>query len=476
MSFTLSKEVNSDKVFLVRFSKLTEKRLDPNYQHLFEKFLEEIHKSPFPIERLKDSISYLQYGTSERATEKPVGTAVLRMANMQKDEWDLKKLKYLQVSQKEKEHYLLKNGDLLFNRTNSKELVGKCTEFDLDGEYIFASYLIRVRLNTKKLLPQYVTAFLSSNLGRMQIDAVSRQIAGMTNVNAEEIKDLLIPVPNLTLQRLIVKKMKDAFIFKHKKEQEAEKLLGSIDDYLLKELEIELHDEEDNCVDGRMFTRQFNEMSGQRFDPNFYKPEFYRRVKSITNGDFIKIGSIAFFRNETWDGDSFWDNEFPYIEIGEIDIPFGKIRKISYILKTKAPSRAKMVVHKGDVLVSLTRPSRGAITQYLEDESVIASTGFCVIKSVDENEVSKRFLYHLLRSKIILEQFEQRSSGGNYPAITMEEVKNTLLPLPQQKSQQVEISKHIDGIYFKAEQLKREADSILKIAKAEVERMILGEV
>jgi hypothetical protein len=89
---------------------------------------------------------------------------------------------------------------LPFNRTNSKELVGKCGIFSLTGEYVFASYLIRVRLKHGTLLPDYVTAFLSSSFGRIQIDAVSRQIAGMTNINAEEIRELLIPILDHTTQ------------------------------------------------------------------------------------------------------------------------------------------------------------------------------------------------------------------------------------------------------------------------------------
>jgi type I restriction enzyme S subunit len=89
-------------------------------------------------------------------------------------------------------------------------LVGKCNVFDLQGEYVFASYLMRVRMkHNSGLRPEYVVAYLGSSLGRLQIDAVSRQIAGMTNINAEEIRELLIPVPPRTVQDRICTRVAD---------------------------------------------------------------------------------------------------------------------------------------------------------------------------------------------------------------------------------------------------------------------------
>jgi type I restriction enzyme, S subunit len=99
-------------------------------------------------------------------------------------------------------------GRILFNRTNSKELVGKCNVFDMDEPFVFASYLMRVRLRPNaELLPGFVVAYMASSLGRIQIDAVSRQIAGMTNINAEEVRELLVPIPPKSVQAHICKQI-----------------------------------------------------------------------------------------------------------------------------------------------------------------------------------------------------------------------------------------------------------------------------
>ena len=87
----------------------------------------------------------VQYGTSCRSVEEEVGTPVLRIPNLQLDGWALDDLKYLELSEKELANYRLERGDILLNRTNgSRELVGKCEVFDFDGDWAFASYLIRL--------------------------------------------------------------------------------------------------------------------------------------------------------------------------------------------------------------------------------------------------------------------------------------------------------------------------------------------
>ncbi|EUB20717.1 restriction endonuclease subunit S, partial [Fusobacterium sp. CM22] len=87
-----------------------------------------------------------QYGTSKKATSIVGKFPILRMNNITySGEMDYKDLKYIELSDSEKEKFLLKKGELLFNRTNSKELVGKTGLFNLDIPMAFAGYLIRIK-------------------------------------------------------------------------------------------------------------------------------------------------------------------------------------------------------------------------------------------------------------------------------------------------------------------------------------------
>src|SRR5205085_5540611 len=135
----------------------------------------------------------------------------------------------VQLNPETKEQFLVKPDDILFNRTNSKELVGKCDVFREQGDWVFASYLIRVRLDESKALPIFVSDFLNTSAGRVQIDRVSRQIIGMSNVNAEELQDLLIPLPPLEIQQVLVAEMETARESRRRKLAEADALLSSLD-------------------------------------------------------------------------------------------------------------------------------------------------------------------------------------------------------------------------------------------------------
>lgn len=194
----------------------------------------------FPLVPLRQLLTRAQYGISELATSEHKGLPILRMNNLQAEGWDLSSLKYIELQPKEVARYLLQPGDILFNRTNSKELVGKCEVFREAGAWVFASYLIRVTVNSGKVLPDFVSLFLNTPAGRAQIDRVSRQIVGMSNVNAEELQDLIIPLPSLSVQRTLIVEMEAAREARRQKLLKADELLASLGPYTLATLKIDL--------------------------------------------------------------------------------------------------------------------------------------------------------------------------------------------------------------------------------------------
>lgn len=129
------------------------------------------------------------------------------MNNIVDGQLDLTSLKYISLSDSERSKLLLEDGDILFNRTNSKELVGKCAVFHEIADYVFASYLIRLRVIPEKASPDFVAHTINSPIGRLQINALSRQIIGQANINTEEIKSLIIPLPPLTTQVAIMNRI-----------------------------------------------------------------------------------------------------------------------------------------------------------------------------------------------------------------------------------------------------------------------------
>jgi len=150
--------------------------------------------------RIADYLADTQYGVSE-AMEAHGTHAVLRMNSLTTGGWlDLSELKYANLAKKDADNTTLQNGDLLFNRTNSKELVGKCAIWrDAPGAFSFASYLVRLRLRDG-MLPEYLWATLNSAYGKYRLINAAKQAVSMANVSPTDLGRITVPLPSLQLQ------------------------------------------------------------------------------------------------------------------------------------------------------------------------------------------------------------------------------------------------------------------------------------
>ena len=141
-----------------------------------------------------------QYGTSKKATSVVGEFPILRMNNITYfGEMDYKDLKYIELSNSEKEKFLLKKGELLFNRTNSKELVGKTGLFNLDIPMAFAGYLIRIK-PSNLIHSKFLLFFMNSEFMKKLLYNKAKNIVGMANINAKELEDFSIILPPIELQ------------------------------------------------------------------------------------------------------------------------------------------------------------------------------------------------------------------------------------------------------------------------------------
>lgn len=138
-----------------------------------------------------------EYGSSAKTNEDTSGVPVLRMGNISDGVLSFDSLKYLPGDHDEFPKLFLEPGDLLFNRTNSPELVGKTAVFRSAASraFSFASYLIRVRLVRGGALPEFVAAFINSSYGRQWVKSVVTQQVGQANVNGTKLQALRIPLP-----------------------------------------------------------------------------------------------------------------------------------------------------------------------------------------------------------------------------------------------------------------------------------------
>lgn len=150
-----------------------------------------------------------QYGLSVEAGS--MGQyPMLRMMNMEDGRVVENDLKYIDLSASEFEKYRLYDGDILFNRTNSYDLVGRTGVYHLGAEHVFASYLVRLQTNREKLDPEYLCAFLNAPIGRRQVMSFATRGVSQTNVNASNLTRILLPLPPISFQRETVELIRES--------------------------------------------------------------------------------------------------------------------------------------------------------------------------------------------------------------------------------------------------------------------------
>ena len=144
-------------------------------------------------------VTEARYGTSRPAVENGK-YPYLRMNNLTFDgHLDLKDLKRIDIPEEEIEKCIVRKGDVLFNRTNSVELVGKTCVFDLDEEMVIAGYIIRVRLG-QEMIPTVFSAFMNSQPIKELLRGMAKGAVNQANINAQELQSIRIYLPPIDLQ------------------------------------------------------------------------------------------------------------------------------------------------------------------------------------------------------------------------------------------------------------------------------------
>ena len=150
-----------------------------------------------------DVVKEVRYGTSKPAVEGGK-YPYLRMNNITADgHLDLNDLKYIDIPDDEIEKCVVRKGDILFNRTNSIELVGKTTVFDLPEDMVIAGYIIRVRLY-ERLLPEVLSQYMNLEALKDILRSMAKGAVNQANINAQELQSIKVYIPDMELQKQFV--------------------------------------------------------------------------------------------------------------------------------------------------------------------------------------------------------------------------------------------------------------------------------
>ncbi|MGN1153861.1 MAG: restriction endonuclease subunit S [Candidatus Gastranaerophilaceae bacterium] len=322
---------------------------------------------------------------------------------------------------------VVKDGFLAYNpyRVNVGS-IGLKTE-QQKYKYISPAYVV---FSCKEgLLPEFLYILFRTNkfneLIRENTTGSVRQTLSFTSMG-----NIKIPLPPLEVQKELVKKYNDKIKLAEEQEQEANDLENDIEEYFLFALGITPKKNKSKISNKYLNVVQFKNLN--RWDALSVN----NQIDIIINSsDFksVKIGEHYKIVNRTWKRQTYKHKTFNYIEIGAIDTLKG-ILNSKEILIEKAPSRATQIIKENDLIIGTTRPylKKFAIVDKKYNNN-ICSSGFVVIENSNSYNIS--FLKEFLISSVGIEQLKNRMTGGLYPAITTEELKQIKIPLPSLKTQ-----------------------------------------
>lgn len=416
--------------------------------------------------RLRDVIYPPKYGTSSKSLSYG-DVPVLRMGNIQDGKVVYDKLVFSN-NVEDNRKYILQDGDLLFNRTNSAELVGKTAIFKGNRHVIYAGYLILLR--PIKTNSEYLNYIFSSPYVRSYCKEVKTIGVQQCNINAEKISQLLVPIAPFEEQMRIVDKIKE--------------VLPSVDKYSISQYNLDsLNVSLSEClkksilqeaIQGKLVPQIAEEGTAQELLEQI-KKEKQKLVKEgklkksalttsvIFRGDdnkyYEQIGKkclditeqIPFDLPESWSwarGKSVFmpmestkpSSDFVYIDVDAVNNRLNIIDNPKKVRFENAPCRATRKLHKNDLLFSMVRPYLKNIA--LVDDiyiDAIASTGFYVI--TPSLGYYPMFLFYLMLSNYVVDGLNAFMKGDNSPSINNCHIEDYLYPLPPIEEQKRIVNK-----------------------------------
>ena len=470
-SYTLNNtSLDKNKVFILQKSEI-EKRIDPTW-YVYLKTIQGFKYNKVPLKKLL--LDNPQYGANEIGIERtslkqPRSIRITDINEFGELENDFGKTANVIV-----ERFILEPNDLLLARSGNT--VGKSyLHKNVGYDCFFAGYMIRFKINTALVLPQYIFVYTQTDFYKKWVKAIQRS-TGQPNINAEEYRNLEIPLPNIEFQKKIIENYFNFLKQKQQNEAEAEKLLASIDTYLLNELGITLPIQKENTLKSRMFTTSFKEISSSRFDPHFNKVYFNEVFKSFSEAKYpikkikevlenIKTGTTPHQKlNPYSENDGFIFLRNTNLKKYQIDLSNTKYVQEQYEnLLTFSEKNEVIMCIAGTVGLSAKNDVENPISI---NQNVSALKFF-------EDLVNPDFATYWFNSDIFLELTKRSCSIATIYYLNNDNLKLLPIPVPPLKKQ-IEIANHITQIRRQAQKLKDKTKMALQLANQEIENLLLN--
>lgn len=328
--------------------------------------------------------------------------------------------------------------------------------------------MIRFKIDETKANPSFVFYYTQLKRYNYWLKLIQRP-SGQPNINAEEFKSFKIPLPPLSIQNQIVDIMQSAYQRKKQNETEAQRLLDSIDGYVLDELGIKLPEVEDKMC----FAVDSGEVQSNRADAYYYQPKFEEVEKTLRKGkyDLVNFVSLITDLKNGVEIRKYADEGYRYLRVTDLG-KFGIIDDAPRLVAVEEiPEKIKL--HDNSFLISRSG-SLGLVSVVEEKIKDVILSSHIFKVDLDVSKILPAYLEAFFRSTLGQIQFFRNNNGGIVPEISQSALKYLMVVLPPLEIQN-KIAEEVKRQISEAERLKAEASRIIEEAKKKVDEMILGE-
>lgn len=465
------------QIFIRKWSEVSGGRFDPLYLYFNIQTL--LKRNTYNIDRIGNYIVEMKTGFAAGKQDQTdsIGILQIRPTNLNENgQLKFDKNIYVPKDSVSIEDYIQK-GEVLFNNTNSQELVGKTAYFDLEGDFVCSNHITRIKTKADKLLPKYLWILLNIYQKYNIFFNTCVNWNNQSGINIELLKSYTISILPKEIQQEIIDIVDNAYLCKKQKENEVKNILDSIDSYLLDELDIVLPCKNTD-LRHRIYTSKLSSISGKRFDCEYHQNYYKDLEKSLSQGKY-KLASISSVIRNIKKGIEVGSNKYtkekviPFIRVSDISsngINFDDVDK--FITRSLYDNlKADFQPQEGELLYSKDGTIGICLKANYEKEYIISGAIVRIELCGATNSV---FFQNLISLNIINILMNREAIGAVIKHLTIDRFLSLKIPLPPLPEQE-KIANEIIKRKQKALKLQKEAKDILESAKIKVEKILLGE-
>jgi type I restriction enzyme S subunit len=455
-------------------------RLDTIYYHPkfndLEAALAMLGRELIPAEQIAELITDGTHQTPSYIEPGNDSIPLLSSTNIKENGIEINDLKHISLQ----EHLSLKKSnpkpnDVLLSVAGN---IGTAAVFH--GELDACSLLRSVALIRLKDAwePEFVAVFINSKIGKLQIERLQKGIAVKT-FRLGEINEFCLPLTTPPEQSCIIERYNhirgkrreiEARISRcrHKQYVQSSK---RIDEAFAQELSLGCFTtKEGNLVFLRNFTL------AERLDVAANHPDYTKLVDQIkaseNSGSLFELVEVS---EDRFNPDECMGQEINYLAIGDIEGITGKIIEPQKMLAEDLPSRARRLIHAGDILIATVSQGDEKTVVFLADnahEGWVASTGFLIVRA--KKDVQAEYVVRVLKAPFVLRQYSALVAGSSMPTISQQDILNFAVPVTNPDAREktlIEINKVLKEerqLTIQLEQISEQIEKLLSEAKSNI--------